>query len=147
MLVAVQRHHHGVADGDGIGAERQGLCHVAAVADAAGIDQRDLALLAELVDRAARLADRRDARHAGVFGRDMRAGARAAFHGVDVDRIRIALHRHADVVIDARRAELQLDRNLVVGGLADFLDLERQIVGPQPVGMAGRRALVDAGGQ
>ena len=85
----------------------------------------------------------------GTPGRvlDLGAGTGAAFHGVDVDRIRIALHCHANVVIDARRAELQLDRDLVVGGLADLLDLERQVVGPQPVGMAGRGALVDAGGQ
>ncbi len=54
---------------------------------------------------------------------------------------------HAHVVVDARGAELQLDRDLPVGRLADFLDLERQIVGPEPVRMTGRRALVDAGRQ
>ncbi len=58
-----------------------------------------------------------------------------------------ALHRHAHVVIDARGAELELDRDLPIGRLADLLDLEREIVGPEPVGMARRRALVDAGGQ
>ena len=35
----------------------------------------------------------------------------------------------------------------MIGRLADLLDLERQIVRPQPVRMAGRRALIDAGGQ
>ena len=42
-LVAVQRHQRRMADSDGIGAERQRLGHVRSVADAAGIDQRDLA--------------------------------------------------------------------------------------------------------
>ena len=64
---------------------------------------------------------------------------------VDIDRIRPALHRHAHVVIDARGAELELDRDLPVGRLAHLLDLERKIVGAEPVGMARRRALVDAG--
>ena len=54
------------------------------------------------------------------------------------------LGRHAHVVIDAGRAELQLDRDLPIGGLANLLDLEREIVGPEPVGMARGRALVDA---
>ena len=136
-----------MADGDGIGAERQRLGDVAAIADAAGIDERDLALLAELIDGAARLADRGNAGNAGILRRDMRAGTGAAFHGVDIDRIRIAFHRHAHIVIDARRAELELDRDFPIGRLADFLDLERQIVGPEPVRMTGGRALVDAGGQ
>ncbi len=56
-----------------------------------------------------------------------------------------AFHRHAHVVIDARGAELELDRDLPVGRLPDLLDLEGEIVGAEPVGMAGRRALVDAG--
>ena len=77
----------------------------------------------------------------------MRAGAGAAFHAVDIYRIRIALHRHADIVIHARGAELELDRNLPVGRFPDFQDLQSQIVGPQPVGMAGWRALVDTGRQ
>ena len=97
--------------------------------------------------RLARLADRGDAGHAGILGGEVRAGAGAAFHAVDVDAVRVALHRHAHVVIDARRAELELDRDLPVGGLADLLDLEREIVRAEPVGVAGRRALVDAGRQ
>src|SRR6185312_9453643 len=120
---------------------------VAAVADAAGIDQRDLAALAEIVERLAGLADGGDAGNTRVFGGDVRAGAGRALHAVDVDRIRSALDRHADVVIDAGGAELQLDRNLAVGGLTDLVDLEGEIIGAQPVRMARRRALIDAGRQ
>src|SRR5947208_8833559 len=75
----------------------------------------------------------------------MRARAGAAFHTVDIDDVRTAFRRHAHVVVDARRTELQLDRNFVVGRLANFLDLEREIVGPEPVRVTGRRTLVDAG--
>ena len=58
-----------------------------------------------------------------------------------------ALGRHAHVVVHARGAELELDRDLVVRRLADLLDLQRQVVRPEPVGVAGGRALVDAGRQ
>ena len=71
-------------------------------------------------------------------------GAGTAFHAVDVDAVRSGLRRHAHVVIDARRAELQLDRYLPIGRLANLLDLERKIVGSEPVRMARGRALVDA---
>ena len=43
--------------------------------------------------------------------------------------------------------ELQLDRDLVVGRLARLLHLEREVVRAEPVGVPGRRALVDAGRQ
>ena len=69
------------------------------------------------------------------------------FHAVNVDAVRIGLDGHADIVIHPRRAQLQLDRDLPVGGLPDFLYLQGQVVRPQPVRMAGRRPLVDAGRQ
>ena len=77
----------------------------------------------------------------------MRAGAGAALHAIDVDAVRSGLGRHANVVVDARRAQLELDRNLPVGRFTDFLDLEGQIVGTQPVRMPSRGALIDAGRQ
>ena len=58
-----------------------------------------------------------------------------------------ALGGHPHVVVDARGPELQLDRDPVVGRLADLLHLQRQVVGPQPVGVPRRRALVDPGRQ
>ena len=93
VLVAIERHQHRMADGDRIGAERQGLCHIATITNAAGIDERNLALLAQFIDGAACLADRGDAGDARILGRDMRACAGAAFHGIDVNRVRPAFHR------------------------------------------------------
>ena len=145
ILVAVQRHHRRVADGDGIRAQRDGLGHVRAVPDTARVNQADLAPLAKVVDRLPRLADGGHSRYAGILGGKVRAGSGAAFHPVDIDRVRVTLHRHAHVVIDPRRAQLELDRDLPVGRLADLLDLERKVVRAQPVGVTRGRALVDPG--
>ena len=60
----------------------------------------------------------------------------------------IGLGRHAHVVVDPRCAQLELDRDLPVGGFSrNLFDLQRQIVRSQPVRMAGRRALIDTGRQ
>ena len=136
-----------MADGDGVGAERDALGHVAAVADAAGHDEVDLVREAHVLERAARLRDRRHQRDAGLLGRGVRAGAGAALGAVEVDDVRAALGGHAHVVVHARGAELQLDRDLVVGGLAGLLDLETEVIGAEPVGVARRAALVDPRGQ
>ena len=64
----------------------------------------------------------------GLLGGDVRAGAGAALGAVEVDDVRPALRGHAHVVVDARGAELELDRDLVVGRLADLLDLQREVV-------------------
>src|SRR5207249_11153113 len=65
----------------------------------------------------------------------------------DVNAVGSCLRRHAHIVVDASGAELQLNWNLPVRRLADFLNLEREIVGTEPVGMPRGRALIDAGGQ
>src|SRR5262249_17441045 len=138
LLVAVERHQHRVPDGDRIGAERHGLGHVAAVPDAAGINEADLAPLAELIDGAARLADSGDTWHAGVLGGDMRSSAGATLHGVDIDGVWPALHRHAHIVIDSRRAKLEQGGGFPSGSLADLLALERKVVRARPATVARR---------
>src|SRR5262249_56449337 len=52
-----------------------------------------------------------------------------------------------DVVIDPGRAELDVDGLLPAGGLAQFLDLDPQVIGAGPVRVPGRGSLVDAGRQ
>ncbi len=64
-----------------------------------------------------------------------------------MDRVRIAFHRHAHIVIDAGRTQLELDRDHAAGGFADLEDLEREVVRAQPVWVTGRGALVDTGRQ
>ena len=147
LLVAVERHQRRVADRHGLRAEREALGDVAAVSDAARDDEVDLVGQADVLERAPGLGDRGHQRDAGLLGRDVRPGAGAALGAVQVDDVRPALGRHPDVVVDAGGAELQLDRDLVVGRLADLLDLQRQVVRAEPVGMPGRAALVDPGRQ
>src|SRR5262249_17261111 len=106
VLVAVECHQGRVTDGYRVGPQRQRLGDVGAVADAAGIDQRDLARLAYVVQRLARLADGGDARYAGFVGRDMRPGSGAPFHAVDVNAVGARLGGHAHIVIDPRRPQL-----------------------------------------
>ena len=38
---------------------------------------------------------------------------------------------------------VELDRNLAVRRLADLIDLEREVIGPEPVRVASGRTLVD----
>jgi hypothetical protein len=144
ILVAVQGHHRRVTDRDSVCPQREGLGNVAAITDAARVDERDLAPLAEVIDRAPGLTYRGHAGHTSVFRRQMRAGTGAAFHAVHVDAVGIAFHGHPHIVVDPCRAELQLDRDLPIRNLADLLNLERQIVRAQPIRMTGGRALVDA---
>ena len=88
LLVAVQRHQGGVPDRDRLGAERDRLRDVAAVADAAGHDEVDLVGQADVLERAPGLRDRRHQRDAGLLGGDVRAGAGAALGAVQVDDVR-----------------------------------------------------------
>ena len=147
LLVAVERHQRRVADRDRVGAERQALGDVAAVADPARDHEVDLVGEADVLERPARLGDRRQQRDPGLLSRDVRTGAGAALGPVQIDDVRAALGGHADVVVDACGAELELDRDLVVGRLARLLHLQREVVGAEPVRVARRRPLVDPGGQ
>src|SRR2546421_997352 len=147
VLVAVEGHQGGMTDRDGVGAQGQRLGDIAAIADAAGIDQRYFPGLAHVIEGLAGLADRGDAGDPGLLRGDVRPGAGAALHAVDVNTVRPGLGRHAHVVIHARRAQLELDRDLPVRGFTDLLDLERQVIGTKPVRMARGGALVDARGE
>ena len=147
LLVAVQRHQRRVPDRDRVGAERQALGDVPTVADAARHDEVDLVGEPDVLERPPRLRDRRQEGDPGLLGGDVRAGSGAALSAVEVDDVGAALGRHADVVVDARGAELELDRNLVVGRLSRLLDLQREVVGAEPVWVARRGPLVDPRGQ
>ena len=69
---------------------------------------------------------------------------RAALHAVEHDHVGAGLHRQRDVVVGPRRADLDVDRLLPVGDLAQLLDLDLEVVGAGPVRMPAGAALVDA---
>ena len=74
-------------------------------------------------------------------------GGGAALHAVDHDDVGAGVHGELHVVVGAGGADLDVDRLLPVGDLAQFVDLDGQVVGPGPVRVPARRPLVDALGQ
>ncbi len=70
-----------------------------------------------------------------------------ALHAIDHDHVGAGLDGQFDVIFDAGRAELDVDRHLPVGHFAELADFDGQIVGASPVGVPARAALVDALGQ
>ncbi len=74
-------------------------------------------------------------------------GGGAALHAVDDHDIGAGVHGQLHVVVGAGGADLDVDRLLPVGDLAQFVDLDGQVVGAGPVRVPAGRALVDALGQ
>ncbi len=101
----------------------------------------------ELLQRLDRLAQRRQGRDAGMLDEDVLRRAGAALHAVEHDDVGARLDRQRDVVFRPRRADLDVDRLLPIGDLAQLLDLDLEIVGAGPIGVAAGAALVDPGRQ
>ena len=74
-------------------------------------------------------------------------GGGAALHAVDHHHVGAGVHGELHVVVGPGGADLDVDRLLPVGDLAQFVDLDGQVVGAGPVGVPAGRALVDAFGQ
>ena len=117
------------------------------MADAAGDDELHHAVQPEILQRGASLAHRGQGRDSGVLLEQVGRGAGAAFHAVDHDDVGAGLGGELDVVVDPAGAELDEDRHLPVGRLAQLLDLDDHVVGADKVRMARRAPLVDAGRQ
>ena len=131
-------------DRDRVGPERERLGDVGARADPAGDDELDAAMHAELLQRVDGEAHGRQRRDADVLDEDVLGGGGPALHAVEHDDVGARLDRERDVEVGARRADLDEDRLLPVGDLAQLLDLDLEVVGPRPVGVTARAALVDA---
>ena len=82
-----------------------------------------------------------------MLDEDILGGGGAALHPVDHHDIGAGVHRELDVVVGAGRADLHVDGLFPVGDLAQLVDLDGQVVGPGPVGVAAGAALVDTLGQ
>ena len=76
--VAVERDQGSRADVDRVGAQRQGLGHVGAAADAAGDDELHLAVHVELLQRFHRQPHGRQGRNADMLDEDVLGCGRAA---------------------------------------------------------------------
>ena len=77
----------------------------------------------------------------------VRRCAGAALEAVHHDHVGACLAGQLDVVGHAAGADLDVDRDRPIGGLAQLLDLDLEVVRPHEVGVPAGRALVDAGRQ
>jgi hypothetical protein len=132
------------ADRDRVGPERQRLGHVRARADAARDDELDSTVETELGERVHGEADRGQCGNPDMLDEDILRGCRPTLHPVHDDRVRARLHGQLDVVVRPRRADLDEDRLLPVGDLAQLADLDLEVVGAGPVRVPARAALVDS---
>ena len=131
-------------DRDRVGPERERLGDVGARADPAGDDELDAAVHPELLQRVHGEAHGRQRRDPDVLDEDVLRRRGPALHAVEDDDVGARLDRERDVEVRARGADLDEDRLLPVGDLAQLLDLDLEVVGPGPVGVTARAALVDA---
>ena len=106
--------------------------------------RENLARHAAIVDCLARRADCGNRRNAGVVEQKLGRCPGAALGSVDHNDIDTALGGDGDIVARPRRPHLQHDRDLIVGRLAQFLDLDLHVVGAEKIWMPHGRALIDA---
>ena len=137
--VVAHRDQRRGADRDRVGAERERLGDVGAGADPARDDQLHLAVHAELLERVDGEPHGRQRRDADVLDEDVLRRRRAALHAVDDDHVGAGLDRELDVVVGARRADLDEDRLLPVGDLAQLADLDLEVVRARSSRDGGRR--------
>ena len=80
-----------------------------------------------------------------MLDEDVLRRRRPALHAVEDDRVGAGLHGELNVVVRPGCADLDEDRLLPVGDLAQLADLDLEVVGPRPVRVPAGAALVDAG--
>ncbi len=91
--------------------------------------------------------DGRQGRDAGVLDEDVLGGGSATLHAVHHHHVGSGGDRQLHVVVDPGGPELDEHGDPPFGGLSQLLDLDPQVVGAHPVGVAAGRSLVDAGGK
>ena len=67
-----------------------------------------------------------------------------ALHAVQHHHVGPGLDREGHVVVGPRRPDLHEDRHLPLGNFPELADLDLQVIGTRPVGVAAGAALVDA---
>jgi hypothetical protein len=147
VLVAVQRHQCGGADGTRLRTEGEALGYITTVSDSTGHHEVHLVDEAHVLESTSSLGNGRHERDAGLLCGEVRPGSGSTLGAIQEDGVGAALGGHPHVVVDPRGTQLELDRDLVVGCLPDLLDLQGEVVGADPVGVACRGPLVNAGGQ
>src|SRR6202035_5506716 len=145
--VTAERDQCSGADRHCIGAHRECLGDIGAAADTARNDQLHLAVLTQFLERLDRLAQGGQGRDAGMLDKNLLSGAGAALHAIEHDDVGPGLDGELHVEARPCRADLDKDRLFPIGELAQFLDLDRQIVGTGPIRVTAGAALVNPGRQ
>ena len=147
LLVAVKRDKGANPNGHGICAKGQRLCRIGAAAYATRCDQADLAVEPKLAQGLTRHNYSRNRGNAAVLQQHLCRCTGAGQHAVDDDGIGPGLGCQLHIVVHTTGPEFHVNRNSPVGGLAQLLDLDGEVIRAKPVRMAGRTALVYAQGQ
>ena len=93
---------------------------------------------AKLLERPDCLWDSGDRRNAHMLDEDILRGGRAALHAINHHSIGSSLHSQSSVVVGTSGTDFHIDRHLPVGDLAQFDDLDLEIIGAGPVWVAAR---------
>ena len=146
-IVITERDQRGRADRHRVRAECERFGDIGPGANAARDDQLDSAMHAQVLERAHRRPHACERGQAHIFNKHFLRRCSAALHPVDHHDVRPRLHRERGVIIGTTAADLDVNRLLPICDFAQFLDLDRQIVGAGPIGVARGAALIDAFGQ
>ena len=143
IAIAPHGDHCGTANRHSIGTERKCFCSVGAAAYTAGYDELNLTMHAEFLQRLDSHAYSRQRWNADVFDKYVLRRSRATLHAIDNDDIGAGFDGQCYIVTHSRGPDLYVDRDLPVSDLAQFLNLDGQIVRPRPVRMPAGGTLVN----
>ena len=143
IAVAAQGHQHGLADGDGVSTQGEGLGDVGTAANAARDNQLHFAEDVHLFECFDSEGQGCEGGNTGMFDEDLLRGCCAPLHAVNDDDIRPRLDGEFDVFADSRGPHLDVDGDSPVGDFSQFVDFDRQVIGARPVGVPAGRTLVD----
>src|ERR1700730_11661419 len=137
VRVATQSHEHTLSDRHSVGAESESFGNISAGANASRDDELHFLLLVEVLQCIDGLAYGRKTRYADVLDEGPLGRCSSALHAIDNNDICAGVDCELHVMKYPRCANLHVDRRLPVGDLAELLDLDGQINGSRPVGVAG----------
>ncbi len=141
---AAHGHHHAGTQRHCIGTQCHGLGNIRAIFDSAGDDQADFLPDAHFLQGPHRLHQSRKGGNPQMRGGHHRCGTGAAFGTVDDNSIGTGFGSNFDVFLDASGGNFNKDGDLPVGYIAQFLNFEHHVVGPENITMARMAVQIDA---
>ena len=144
VAIAPHGNHYGTAERHSVSTERKCLGGVGPAAYTAGHNELNLTMHAEFLQRLDSHAHGRQRWNTDVFDKYVLRRSRATLHAVDNNDIGAGFDGQCNIVLYSRRPDLDVDRDLPVSDLAQFLNLDCQIIRPRPVRMPAGATLIDS---